>query len=172
MPLFSDPRKYPSDTRDWQDGIKNEFLAEAYYENFQNRLKELGVAVPTDAKVLEIGSGNSVFLKYLQKQGLNAIGVDANPRGERTEGVVQARIEKLPFPDETFGLVFSHSVFDSGVYHQDQSAMIKEIARVLKPEGIYIDTLNFDFNKNLLFERYFQILLKNGHYDSSFYRKK
>ena len=135
------------------------------------KLEELGVAIPTDAKILEIGSENNVFLQYLQKSGLDAVGVDAKPRGERTENIVRARIEQLPFPDETFGLIISNAVFDSDVYHQDQLAMVKEIARVLKHGGIYFGTLNYD--KETPFGEFLEILSKSeGPIGSSVYRKK
>ena len=46
----------------------------------------------------------------------------------------------MPFPDESFDVVFSSAVFDSSVYKQDQVLMLKEIKRVLKYGGIYVRT--------------------------------
>lgn len=171
-PFPSDPRVYSFGGMDgWQEGIENEGDADAYYIHLQKKLEELGVVVPFNAKILEIGSGNSVFLRYLQKLGLDAIGVDAKPRGEKAANIVRARIEQLPFPDETFGLVFSNAVFDSGVYHQDQLAMVKEVARVLKHGGIYFGILNWD--KDTPFDQYFEVLSKSdGPIGSSVYRRK
>ncbi len=93
-----------------------------------------------NAKVLEVGSGNSVFLNYLRKEGVSALGVDVRPRGNKESPQVLARIEQLPFPDESFDVIFSSAVFDSSVYKQDQELMLKEIMRVLKHGGIYVRT--------------------------------
>lgn len=115
----------------------NEDAATAY-EYFQEILKKNGIDLNKDTKVLEIGSGNGVFLNYLKQQGVNAVGVDVRP--EREGGVPQAiaRIEELPFADDSFDVVFSISVFDSGIYNQDQKLMLKEISRVLKQGGVYV----------------------------------
>ncbi len=171
-PLSSDPRIYPfGGIPNWEEGIERESSAKMHYEHLQTKLEELGVAIPADAKILEIGSGNNVFLRYLQKLGLDAVGVDAKPRGERTENIVRARIEQLPFPDETFGLIISNAVFDSDVYHQEQLAMVKEIARVLKHGGIYFGTLNYD--EKTPFGEFLEVLSKSkGPIGSSVYRKK
>ncbi len=87
-----------------------------------------------------MGSGNSVFLDYLKKEGVNAFGVDARPRGNKESPQVLARIEQLPFPNESFDVIFSSAVFDSTVYTQDQQLMLEEIKRVLKHGGIYVRT--------------------------------
>ncbi len=150
----------------WEDGTE-ENNAELFYRAFQRKLEELGVVIPADAKILEIGSGNNVFLRYLQKMGLDAVGVDANPRGEKTKNVIEARIEQLPFPDETFGFIFANFVFDLSVYRQDQLAMVKEIARVLEHGGIFFDLGN---EKRAPFEEYLEILSKSDDYNV--YRKK
>jgi ubiquinone/menaquinone biosynthesis C-methylase UbiE len=104
---------------------------------FETDLKKAGIDLRT-SKVLEIGSGNSALLAYMQKQGVDAVGVDVRPRG-KTAGlpIVKARIERLPFQSETFDVVLAGSVFDDDVYNQDQSLMMEEIARVLKHGGAY-----------------------------------
>ena len=76
-------------------------------------------------------------LNYLQKIGLDAVGLDARPRGEKVNNTVAGRAEQLPFRDDVFDLIHAHAVFDAGVYNQDQETMVKEIERVLKPEGIF-----------------------------------
>ncbi|MDP2655117.1 MAG: class I SAM-dependent methyltransferase [bacterium] len=171
-PLSSDPRiLHFGPIQDWEDGVGNERDAKLYFDALQSKLEGLGVAIPTDAKILEIGSGNNIFLQYLQKLGFDAVGVDARPRGEKTENVVGARIEQLPFPDETFGFVISNSVFDLGVYRQDQLAMVKEVARVLRHGGIYLATLNWD--KETLFREHLEALSESSsRIGSSVYRKK
>lgn len=66
------------------------------------------------------------------------IGVDVRPHGTKESPQVIARIEQLPFPDNSFDVLISNQVFDPLVYHQDHALMMKEIVRVLKRGGIYI----------------------------------
>ncbi len=124
---------------DWQDGIKSDVAAEAFYDLFQEVLKEQGLDLTKNLKVLEAGSGNAIFLDFLRQKGVNAVGVDAELRGSKESPQVIARIEKLPFAKESFDVVLSsHLVFDAKVYDQDQDLMMKEIYRVLKPGGIFL----------------------------------
>ena len=37
-----------------------------------------------EVKVLELGSGNAVFLDYMKKQSVDAVGVDVRPRGGKS----------------------------------------------------------------------------------------
>ena len=166
----SDPRIYPAGfIKDWEEGVTDEDRAETVYAIFQKRLKEANITIPVDAKVLEIGSGRGVFLRYLQKLGFDAVGVDARPRGEQDNKVVRARVEQLPFPDESFNLIFSNAVFDRELYHQDQLAMVKEIVRVLKHGGIYYGLLN---DGETPLEESLEVLGGNFPIGSGIYRKK
>lgn len=141
----SEVRRHPGDeelfgswAKGYEDGTENESDAGSYFRGLERRFKEIGVDV-RKSKVLEIGSGNNIFLNYLQKQGIDATGVDARPRG-KTEGlpVAAARLEQLPFPDESFDIILSNQVFDLGPYNQDQRMMMEEIARTLRHGGIWV----------------------------------
>jgi len=146
------PKKFPQEVRkvkfdffpNWQDSISSERSAEIIFKLSQEILSKYGFDLKKDVRVLEVGSGNAVFLSYLQKQGVNVIGTDTQPRGNKESSeIVVARIEQLPFPDELFGVVLSSKVFDDLVYNQDQNLMMKEIARVLKHNGIYLGYREF-----------------------------
>lgn len=122
----------------WEDIIKDEVSARGDFEILEAVLKGQGINLK-NIKVLEVGSGNSVFLDYLRKKGVSAFGVDARPRGNKESPQVLARIEQLPFLAESFDAIFSSAVFDSTVYKQDQDLMLQEIERVLKHGGIYVN---------------------------------
>ena len=136
----SDPRKrsakYGSET--WEEVTKTEERAEKDLDFLEGVLKSVNFELKEDSKVLDVGSGKGLFMEAAKKRGMNIVGVDARPRGPGTEPQVAARIEQLPFADATFDLALSTGIFDKDVYLQDQKTMLEEIARVLKPGGIYI----------------------------------
>jgi ubiquinone/menaquinone biosynthesis C-methylase UbiE len=124
------------------EGLRNspDDIVQYRYERYLKKaLQEHGVSLDTHTKVLEIGSGNGRMLENFKKDGADAIGVDMHPRGSGETLQVKAKIENLPFADESFDLVVSTQAFDRGIYHeQDQDAMGKEIVRVLKAGGLYV----------------------------------
>ena len=50
---------------------------------------------------------------------------------------IQARVEKLPFADNSFGLVYALGVMD---YLDNPSDFLRTVQRVLKPGGLFIFT--------------------------------
>lgn len=99
-----------------------------------------------DKKLLEIGVGAGTDFINWVRHGARATGVDLTERGvsltkERlaleglTADVRQADAENLPFPDETFDIVYSN-----GVLHvpPDPARAISEAHRVLKRGGTFV----------------------------------
>jgi SAM-dependent methyltransferase len=105
----------------------------------------LDIARLRGKKVLDIASGSGTLVTDLRSQGIDAVGVDpylnarqrANPQAFRQGGV-----EKLPFPDGSFDVIYSNwgpFVYD----HTDDvkyAAYLKEVARVLRPGGRVVIT--------------------------------
>jgi len=97
-----------------------------------------------DTRVLEIGLGQGAESEGLIRRGARWTGIDLTPEAVRRvslrlklhglsyEGITQASATAIPFPDESFDLVFSH-----GVLHHipDIDVAQAEIARVLRPGG-------------------------------------
>jgi|SRR3989338_1788338 len=135
-------RKYPVDSpKNWEGDDKDEKDASLNYGIFERELRKYGVDL-AKSKVLEVGTGNNTFLNYVRKQGVDIIGVDARPRGEKSKALIASRVEQLPFRNETFDVVLSAGVFDGSTYHQDQRAMLDEIRRVLKENGLFLGMIN------------------------------
>ena len=149
------PRNFPGEIRrndlNWnlgttlvggnpEDLVTKSSDAEILHSVLERILKNYGIALDKDTKFLEIGSGNVVFLDYLIQRGVNATGVDVSPNWKQASPQALARIEQLPFADESFNVIFSHGVFDEGVYNQNQDDMMREISRVLKHGGMYVGT--------------------------------
>ena len=123
-----------------------------------------GFAETKDLKVLEIGCGLGTDGAQFARAGADYTGVDlteaavdlARRRFELTglPGTFQtADAERLDFADESFDLVYSH-----GVLHHtpDTAGAIKEVHRVLKPEGRAVimlyhrDSYNYRVNISML----------------------
>ncbi|MEK6848435.1 MAG: hypothetical protein AABX65_02280, partial [Nanoarchaeota archaeon] len=95
-----EPKKFPKVVQRYsdsspvgQDVIRTTQDAESLYNGLQQNLLEHGLDLTKNLKVLEVGSGNAVFLDYLKEQGVDAVGVDVKPRGGHESPQVIARIE-------------------------------------------------------------------------------
>ena len=131
------------------------------------KLQNCGIQLPKHAPLLDVGSGNGELLNYLREQGLDAEGVDTEPRGP---GVNKADAAALPYASETFDCVMSKQAFDGAHYPQsqeDQRDMLGEIVRVLKRGGVYYAMENF-FEPIAGLER---LIDPSGSQASSLYRK-
>ena len=120
--------------------ITHEWNSEQTFERIQDTLKDLQIDLK-ESFVLELGSGTGALLKEFKKHGVDAVGIDSNPRARfRVKEIVKGRIEEMQFDDETFDVVASVALLDEEVYGpQDTAAMESEILRVLKPGGVYIE---------------------------------
>lgn len=101
--------------------------------------------IPDDARVLEIGSGAHGLIFFLDFA--SAVGVDPLARQYRRlfphwQGeamTVAARGEALPFEDRSFDLVLCDNVVD---HSGDPGAIVREISRVLRLNGLLYFTVN------------------------------
>ena len=93
--------------------------------------------------VLEVGCGAGVDLARFAKGGAEVTGVDLAPsaielaRANFAQQGLQGRFEvadgeRLPFPDNTFDLVYAHGVVQ---YTANPRRLVEECRRVLKPGG-------------------------------------
>jgi SAM-dependent methyltransferase len=112
------------------------------------------------ADVLEVGCGIGTDASRFARFGAHYTGVDQTDRAielarrrfalDGFDGTfLRADAKALPFPDESFDLVFSHGV----IHHvADTYAAVKEIHRVLRPRGVALvmvyhrGSLNYRFN--------------------------
>jgi SAM-dependent methyltransferase len=92
---------------------------------------------PKSSKVLDIGCGNGDFTLELLKMDFDVQGIDlaeCEPLKER-HSIVDLQVDKYPFPDNHFDIVFSKSVIE---HLREPDYLIDEAYRVLKPGGIFI----------------------------------
>ena len=125
------------------------------YDAFRYRLeahilRRLDAIDFKDKHVLEIGLGQGADSEQIIRRGAIWSGLDLTPESIsrvsvrlRLRGLPYQRLElgsalSLPFPDDSFDIVFSHGVLD---HVPDIVQAQKEIARVLKPGGRLIAML-------------------------------
>ncbi|MEA2603973.1 MAG: 2-polyprenyl-6-hydroxyphenyl methylase / 3-demethylubiquinone-9 3-methyltransferase [Acidobacteriota bacterium] len=116
-------------------------------------------------KTLDVGCGGGLLAEELARMGCDVTGVDPSEGSleaarahARQEGLAidyrQATGENLPFPDAAFDLVCCCDVLE---HVDDLSRVISEIARVLRPGGIFLyDTINRTFRSWLVAIKLFQ----------------
>lgn len=127
-------------------------------------------------RVLDLGCGNGFYLHLLTNLGLNLkiTGVDndknaleaaeANIIGKRVK-LVLADVVNLRFKDSTFDKIILSEVIE---HLEKEEPALKEIYRVLKPDGIFIvTTCNYNFPLfwdpvNWLLMRLFRTHIKEG----------
>ncbi len=107
-------------------------------------IRELGFDSNAESIILDFGCGSGRRVQELRQLGFQAFGCDLAFKSDRNadteslerEGLIRL-IDKnryvLPFPDNTFDVVFSDQVFE---HVQNYSETLAELARVLKPGGV------------------------------------
>lgn len=118
--------------------------AHLYFARQLNILKDLGLTLNKDVKILDLGCGNGDLVYEYRKNGYESYGCDMKfKEGEHKEFLSKKNIIKLipnkkyqiPFDNNFFDVVFSHQVFEH-VLNYDET--LKEISRVLKSDGVSI----------------------------------
>ena len=112
-----------------------------------------------DRKVLEIGLGLGADSEQIIRRGAQWTGVDLTAesvdrvktrlqlRGVPYDDVIQGSVLELPFPDNSFDVVFSHGV----LHHVPDIAQAQsELARVLRPGGEAVVMLYAKYSLNYL----------------------
>jgi len=108
-----------------------------------DRVVELCLKQGDFKTVLDCGTGSGVFAEAFIKRGLTVAGVDLNPEmiAAAKEYVPEAEfkvghLEKLPYPDKSFDLVFySHSLHEA----DKLSIALREARRVARSHVIALE---------------------------------
>lgn len=94
-------------------------------------------------KVLDVGCGSGAVMEFLNARGYETYGIDMSETAvafckERGLHAELGLADTINFPDATFDMVCS---FDMLEHVDDDAKAIAEMARVLKPGGIFIATV-------------------------------
>ena len=115
--------------KDLNDLLIDEFL--------QTEFQRLHLAFP-QARALDIGCGDLRHAKYLTSDGWVVIYSDHEERADGVDVLLDAHY--LPFPNECFDIILMTEVLEH--LHHPQLAL-KEISRILKPNGSLVITFPF-----------------------------
>jgi len=115
-------------------------------------------ATPAGRRVLDVGCGVGMYTAAFLRETPHVFGVEIErdraleARG-RAAGVVQSSGERLPFPDTTFDVVFSHEVLE---HVGDDRACAVEMVRVTRPGGrilVFVPNRLYPFETHGVFWR-------------------
>lgn len=114
---------------------------------------------PRGRKVLDVGCGGGLLAEEFARLGCQVIGIDpsasslatARAHAQQAGLDIDYRVgagEDLPFADASFEIVYCSDVLE---HVNDLEKVIAEIARVLKPGGVFLyDTINRTFPSKLV----------------------
>ncbi|WP_253778319.1 class I SAM-dependent methyltransferase [Goodfellowiella coeruleoviolacea] len=151
------PGESRSASRAWWDADADDYQAEhgaflgaADFVWCPEGLREAEVGLLGEvagASVLEVGCGAAPCARWLCAQGARAVGLDLSAgmlrhavADNRRTGIavplVQASADQLPFADACFDLACS--AFGAVPFVADVTALLREVARVLRPGGRWV----------------------------------
>ncbi len=122
-------------------------------------------------KALDLGCGTGNYTLELERRGFDVIGLDASEgmlKIARSKGLncIKGNAYSLPFPDETFDLVLSVTMFE---FIHGPERVLREIHRVLKPGGeVLIGTMNGK-SSWFLFKRLKSLFVETAYRYARFY---
>lgn len=139
---------FDQDLRWWQD-VYREDLPRGFFSFEMRRRLEVVTNLLTaqiksmdNPEVLECGCGPGDILELLAPLRCQLTGLDLNQRyldlaADKVPGatLVDGNVEKLPFPDASFDVVYAVGVFQ---YLSDERAAAREICRVTKDGGMVL----------------------------------
>ncbi len=120
---------------------------------------------PNGLLALDVGCGGGIMAEEVAELGFKVTGIDPSEHSITTArhhaaqsgldiDYRQASGESLPFPDETFDLVYCCDVLE---HVGDLQAVVDEASRVLKARGVYLyDTINRTPASRLVMIKLFQ----------------
>ena len=109
---------------------------ERIFNTFNSALNEFyNKSIKTNDKLIDLGSGDENFIKFLKNKKIYAKGYDIDQ--------VDLEISKIPESDSSIDFVTCISLIE---HIEKPSNLLKEIFRILKPEGVLIIvTPNFNY---------------------------
>lgn len=149
----------------WEAKLESSFFGKIFILPILKRVSQCLAQNEYRGRLLDIGCGSGTITSAFSDYGFEAIGIDFDERrikkGEEdfpsVDFICHNLNKGLPFPDNSFDVVFSCSVFQ----YLDHDPIVEECLRVLKEDGSLILVENL---KNNPFTRLGRTYLKlTGH---------
>jgi SAM-dependent methyltransferase len=131
----------PMSTHQW--GTQPEMFGPRHEHRLSIILRE-AARLPVGARVLDAAVGLGQLAQRLQQKGLRAFGIDTafeavlHVRRASPIPVVLGDLTRLPFRDGVFGALTTGETLE---HLDDDAGAVREIARVMKPDGVCIATV-------------------------------
>lgn len=114
-----------------------------WYETRNQVIKSMLQKYPVRGVLWDVGSGSGIVAKFLNENGVEAIGIEPNLRGSQiaaSNGTpsICGVLQDLKVPDNSLAGV---GMFDVLEHLEDRAGMLREIHRVLMPGGCMYLTL-------------------------------
>jgi len=120
-------------------------------------------------KILDIGCWTGQFIQLAQKQTRNVYGIDPNKEATQyaqktypSARFYNGSVEKLPFKKNTFDVVTFLEVIEH-IPKRNETKALKEIARVLKKDGLLVISTPYNNPLSILLDPAF-FLMGHRHY--------
>lgn len=163
----------------WSSADVQTELQTVDYPRAQRLLAEYLPFLPSDAPILEAGSGLGAMVISLRRLGFPVIGVDYALNALRATAAYDpaiplsaADVHALPFADNSLGAILSFGVLEH--FEQGMQAALRESQRVLRRGGVLVLTIPYP---NLLWriaqwrrERQGRTLIDEDFYESTYGR--
>jgi len=97
-------------------------------------------------KMLDVGCGKGYYVRDAIDEGIDAYGIDTstyaleNSLDEVKDRITFGSLPEIPFGDQEFDVMAAAFDVIEHIHPKDTSNTVKEICRVLKPDGIIIIT--------------------------------
>ncbi len=150
---------------------------EGFASFHESRVGPIVYEIPMGSKVLDVGANDGEFMKLLRdKRDCDVTGVDVSEVAiakakEKGVDVILYDGDHLPFEDATFDFVVLMEVL---VHLHDPLAVLKEIRRVLKPNGVLLGSAphknleRFIWDDKRMHHRYYDEVELRDHVEQAF----
>lgn len=131
----------------WEKHLKEddlENIEELWVKKYEN------IIINDDyKKVLDLGCGIGQYTKYFIEKGYDVVATDISKKAldylsnknPRVKTVLQDMTDKLKFNDNEFDIVFANLSIHF-FNEEDTQKLLNEIHRILKPNGLFIGSVN------------------------------
>ncbi len=108
----------------------------------------------SDGSALDLGCGDGRYVARLRKLGLDAVGIDLDPKAVAGTSNQHGRLavadgERLPFPDGSFNLILAYRTL---YLVRRPRRILSEIERVLRPGGRFVFSTSNLLTPNFLLQ--------------------